>query len=194
VTVVVVVGLVTLNVLGVLRYPGGPLRESDADGVLWLDTRPADQGSIEVGGPLQIGLPVYTSVVQLQNAWPISATVEAVTPVDPTPGLVIDHVWIGRPGSPDSASVGLGPDPGLPDGTALDDLYMSFPGAVPASGTDVAMAPILIQAHASALGDQGFAALAVDYRVGPFSFRVIQHLAVSLCVVPLPPQQGCAQE
>src|SRR4029077_2731880 len=45
-TALVITSLLALNVLGVLRYPGGPLREASADGILWLDTRPADEGSI----------------------------------------------------------------------------------------------------------------------------------------------------
>lgn len=41
--------VVALNMVGVLRYPGGPLRDPSDDGPLWLDLRPADRGSSTVG-------------------------------------------------------------------------------------------------------------------------------------------------
>jgi len=186
--------VIGLNVAGVLRYPGGPLRDPSADGPLWLDLRPADQGGIEVGSePSDMsaaGRPIYFGTLALSNPWPYPARIEAITPVDPTAGLVIDHVWLGRPADVGAVAMGLGPEPGVPP-EQFDEVFQPLPFEIEANvGPDRAVI-VLIELHADAPGGTGFRSLAVDYRVGPASFHVVQPYMLALCLGPLDPGQEC---
>lgn len=131
-----VVVLVALNVIGVLRYPGGPLRDQ-SDAPLWLDIRLGESGSSRVDlGPTAgrdlLGTPVYYSVPVLTNSWPWPATVEAITPVDPTPGLVVDGVYVSRAGSNVSGVAGY--DARLPAGQRFGDAFAGMPTVLDPSG------------------------------------------------------------
>jgi hypothetical protein len=104
--IIVVVAVVTIalatNVVGLVRYPGGPLREMSADGPLWLDTRPLDEdqglqgfdGSAGIG----FGAPLYTGIL-VQNLSPWPATIERISLVDATPGFALADARLALPGS-----------------------------------------------------------------------------------------------
>jgi hypothetical protein len=184
-----------LNVAGVLRYPGGPLREGNADGILWLDVRPADQGSSSSGNTAeadwaQTGIDLVESEVRLGNPWPLAATIEAITPVTPTPGFETLDVRVSRPGAGNDDLWGMGLI--TPDQRAIVDAdYVELP---------VTIAPaeegrrIAIVFRGTRAGPTGFEALAVDYRVGPIAFRVIQHIALHACLGANPVERTCPED
>lgn len=191
--VVILVALVLLNVIGMVRYPGGPLRPTTRDDPLWLDLTPSGEGWSVGSFPsdwLVAGKAIYVSADPLTNPWPWAATVEAVTPLDVTGGLVIDRTLVGTPEAASAGSMGPGPEPVLPEGRSLGELYSSVPASLmPGMSTDVH--PIMLVVHGDRAGPAGFTGLAIDYRVGPFTFRVVEHMGLTLCLGPLPAAQEC---
>ncbi len=192
--VIAVVVVVTLNVTGLLRYPGGPLREPDADGVLWLDTRPADQGSSEIGitseAGVKAGVPIYTGI-GLANDWPWPATVEQVRLLDATPGLRVVQIRMALPGTTGGMAGALpASGPGISD-LRLDTDYGLLPADL-AAHNDPGEGRVSIEVAADTPGEYSYSAVAVDYRVGPFSFTVVYHEALDMCLVPLPAGSTCS--
>jgi hypothetical protein len=186
--------LVVLNVVGVARYPGGPLREPNADGPLWLDIRPADQGSSgggnwEPADWAQAGLPVWDGELDLHNTAPWPVTVETITPIDPTRGLVLDGVFVSRNGLTGVGSLGMGlaSDVPLPPGQTFESTFTGLPASL-GPGTE---SEVYVVVHADQPGSLGFAALDVAYRVGPFTFHAVQHLFMNVCLGPLPSDTFC---
>ncbi len=188
--------LVALNIAGYARYPGGPLREPSATGPLWLDMRPADQGGFTVGNDptdwARTGVPLYYGELTLHDEWPWPVRVEAIAPVDLTGGLTIQAVHLSRPGTPAGPVTGWGPELLLPPGLTLEQAYVLLPANVePAGASHERDAQTLLVVSGSRPGRAGFSSLALDYRVGPFAFRVIQHVALVACLGPLPAGVTC---
>jgi hypothetical protein len=199
--VVGVLILVGLNVVGLVRYPGGPLRDGSANGMLALDIRPAGQGYSQVGNVptdwARVGHPLYFGMVHIYNASPVTATIEAVTPLDLTPGLSIDRILLGRPSGADVA-MDWADVPGMTGDLPNTDVTLSGvmhppPIAVPpTSSDDAAGTTVLIVVSAREAGVYGFRGVAVDYRVGPFTFRAVQYLALRTCIGPFASGEVCA--
>ena len=191
--VVVIVAVILLNVVGMLRYPGGPLRSSVIDDPLWLDLTPAGEGWSVGSSPSTwsaIGKAIYLGADELTNPLPWAAAVEAITPLNVTGGLVIDRILVGTPESASAGLIGIGPEPVLPEGRTIEELYSPVPVTV-GPGTSADVHPIMLVVHGDRPGAAGFTGLAIDYRVGPFTFRVVQHMGLALCLGPLPAGQEC---
>lgn len=195
---VAVLGVLTLNVLGLLRYPGGPFMDENDTNLLWLDIPPANQGYSKVttiaSDSSAVGLTIYSGWSGLTNKWPFVATVESITPLEATPGLVIDQVWLGKPDGLAGSGSGFGPTPNLPDGVRIEDRYAALPAAVGSVSSPDGYAPILLVLHGDQPGPAGYRGLQIDYRVGPFTFRVTQHTALALCLGPLPAGVSCPSD
>jgi hypothetical protein len=195
--VALVAAVVVLNVVGLLRYPGGPLRDPSDDGPLLLDMRPADQGSDAVGNSQPsdwaiAGQSYDFGVLTIHNPTPFTATVEAVTPLDPTPGLTLVAVYVRRTGSPSTGIVAFGPSGQDPDPATLDRDFVALPATVvPTGDTHEQDAEVVVVVRSDRAGAFGFSALALDYRIGPFTFHAIQHLALAGCLGPLPVGVTC---
>jgi hypothetical protein len=187
-----VAAAVVLNVVGLLRYPGGPLRDPSDDGPLLLDIRPADQGSNTVGNSLPsdwaiAGRSYDYGVLTIHNPTPFTATVEAVTPLDPTAGLTLVAVYIRRTGVASMATFALSPSGQYLDPATLNRDFVLLPAAVEPSGdTHEQDAEVVVVVRADRAGAFGFSGLALNYRIGPFTFHAIQHLALVGCLGPLP--------
>lgn len=193
------VAVIALNIAGVLRYPGGPLREPSADGPLLLDIRPADQGSITVGNSQPsdwavAGRPYDFGLLTIHNPTSFDVVIEAVTPIDPTTGLVLEAVYVQRPGVTPTASVGFGPSERIDSATIRRDFDWLPATVVPSGDTHLNDAEVIIVARSDEVGAFGFSALALDYRIGPFTFHAIQHLALAGCLGPLPSGTSCPQD
>lgn len=192
--VVVLVAVILLNVIGMVRYPGGPLRPGVSNDPLWLDLTPAGDGwsvGTEASPWSAVGKTIYIGADPLTNPWPWAATVEAITPMDITGGLVVDRILVGLPGSASAGVIGVGFEPVLPNGAAISDLYGPLPATIePETSLDGAI-PILLVVHGDQPGTAGFTELAIDYRIGPFTFRVVQHMGVALCLGPLSAGTEC---
>lgn len=195
---VVVAAALALNVVGVLRYPGGPFMDENETNLLWLDIPPANQGyskvSTQPSDTSAVGRTLYSGWSGITNQWPFEATVESITPLEATPGLVIDQVWLGKPAGLAGSGSGFGPTPNLPDGVRIEDRYATLPAVVASLGSPDAYAPILLVLHGDRPGPVGYRGLQIDYRVGPFTFRVTQHTALALCLGPLPAGVTCPSE
>ena len=187
------------NVLGVLRYPGGPLREASADGMFALDIRPANQGAVIAGdvpgfwhpidGPLQYGL------LTLSNPSGFSATIEAITPVDPTAGLIVDAVYVMKPDAERTEVLAWGTGGVYPPASEMERDYTTLPALImPTDDTHLHDPSVILIVRSSEPGPIGWSALAVDYRIGPFSFRVIRHAGLTGCLGPLPPGSQCGSD
>jgi len=191
-------GLLVLNVLGVLRYPGGPLREPSADGLLWLDIRPADQGSAQVadvsGYWHAIDVPLQYGLLSLSNNSGYSATVEAVTPIDPSPGLIVDALYVLKTGAAPGDVLAWGTGGVYPTETTLDRDYTTLPAVVEPAADALHPPNVILVVRSREPGAIGWSALAVDYRIGPFTFRTVHHLALAGCLGPLPAGTTCGDE
>jgi hypothetical protein len=199
VAVIVVVGL---NVVGLVRYPGGPLRDPSADGMFALDIRPSDQGYYAVGNDptdwARVGRPLYFGAIHVYNAWPVTATIEAVTALDLTPGLSVDRVLAGvasddlMPASwADAPAVAADDRPSTDE--SLGGRFTVPPVQVAQSRPeDIHTTGLLIVVSATEPGRYGFKGVAVDYRVGPFTFRAVQYMELRSCIGPFGPEQTCA--
>ena len=188
-----------LNVLGVLRYPGGPLREPSADALLWLDIRPADQGAVVAGDAPgywhQAGVPLQYGMLTLANPSSLSGTIEAVTPVDPTPGLVVDAVYLMKPGSTRGEVLAWGPGGVYPPQSTIDQDYTTLPAQIgPTDEAHLLDPGVILVVRSLEPGPIGWSALAIDYRIGPFTFRVIQHAGLTGCIGPLPTGSQCGAD
>ncbi len=191
--VVILVAVVLLNVIGMVRYPGGPLRPGVSDDPLWLDLTPSGERWSVGTQPSEwsaVGRTIYIGADPLTNPWPWAATVEGITPMDITGGLVVDRILLGVPGSALAGVIGIGIEPVLPNGGVISDLYTALPATIERHTLDEAI-PILLVVHGDRAGPAGFTGLAIDYRVGPFTFRVVQHMGLTLCLGPLPAAQEC---
>ena len=172
------------------RHDGGEVtlagwvRDPIDTGPLWLDLGPGIQGSDSYGNTpadwARMGAMLFFDGLVLHNGGPWPATVEAVTPVDPSDGLAVQAVCVARPTTVVSSQMGWGPAPLLPEGLTLDQAYASPPAVVELSGRSPAHdVGVLLDVSGSHAGPAGFSALAVDCRVGPFAFRAIEHVAWS---------------
>lgn len=185
-----------LNVVGLMRYPGGPLRGPSADGWFLLDTRPSNQGTSLISAGSRAGLvageSIYTGI-SLHNASSSSAVVEAFRLLEATPGLRLVDARLARPG----ACCDL---PGLMHGTGpeidelrLDTDYQPLPAPLSANNP-VSDGRVALVVTATEPGDYSYQAVAVDYRVGPFSFTVVYHQALAVCLGLLPIGAVCSAD
>jgi hypothetical protein len=186
--------LFAMNATGLLRYPGGPLREPGADGLLWLDTRPADQGNnqVEISSRAGVGsgVPLYTGM-SLSNDWPWPATIEQIRLLGATPGLRLVEARMALPGtSGEMAGAMAGSGQEIAD-LRLDTDYGPLPANL-AAHNEIGEGRVSIEVTADQPGEYSYDALAVDYRVGPFTFTVVHHQAFGVCVVPLPTGSACS--
>ena len=189
----VVAFVLAANVAGLLRYPGGPLRELTADGPLWLDTRSAGQSQAIQGfgssAGIPFGQPLYTGIfLHNQSPWP--ATIERISLIDPTPGLALADVGLALPGSSGTLA-------GLIFGDHSDiaepEDYGPLPAPLPGDNSaDEGRA--LLTVSTTTPGHQQYRAVAVDYRIGPFAFQSIFHQAISVCLTPVPADDSCGDD
>jgi hypothetical protein len=196
--------LVGLNVMGLVRYPGGPLRDPSADGMFALDIRPANQGYNAVGNDptdwAGVGQPLYFGTIHVYNAWPVTATIEAVTPVDLTPGLSVDRILAGVPADEaipmdwaDVPAVTHQDQPSVDE--TLGGRFTPPPVQVVQSRPEaVHTTTLMLVVSAAEPGRYGFKGVAVDYRVGPFTFRAVQYMELRTCIGPFASGQLCAFE
>jgi hypothetical protein len=185
-----------LNVVGVLRYPGGPLREPSADALLWLDIRPANQGSNLVGDVSgswhAIDVPLQFGILSLSNPSGFTATIESVTPVDPTQGLIVDAVYVLKPDGSHREIAAWGTPGVYPPAETLASDFTTLPAIVVPTGDSHEHDPaVILYVRSPVAGPIGWSALAVDYRIGPFTFRTIQHDALAGCLGPLAAGSQC---
>jgi hypothetical protein len=192
----VVVAALVLNVLGVLPYPGGPLREDNADGPLWLDARPADQGNNSVGSTPDADWALTNKdfavgSMMLENPWPFAATIESIEPVAPSDGLQVSGTFVRRPDVPiDDGIIGFVHDP-QDLRTLVDSQYAPLPALIAPGGP---RRDFVIVVRSPKAGPAGFDAVAVTYRVGPFSFRVVHHQGLKLCLGETAATRNCPDD
>ncbi len=193
VALAVMAAALALNVAGVARFPGGPLREWRDGGLLWLDMWPSDWGNNPGGnGPeADWAVPgadlVYSSVLRPDD-WPWPVEVERITPVDPSGGLVVSQALLLRPGAGRVSRLWVfGPLTADQQALLAADLA-PLPGPVPPGGDGQQIALTL---QSPQQGPAGWETLAVDYHVGPFSFRAIHHSALHLCLGTTAAERTC---
>jgi hypothetical protein len=112
--------------------------------------------------------------------------VEAVTPLDPTPGLTLVAVFIRRTGVASTGTFAFSPSGQYLDPATLQRDFLVLPAAVePTGDTHEQDAEVVVVVRSDRAGAFGFSALALDYRIGPFTFHAIEHLALAGCLGPL---------
>lgn len=194
----VVVAALVLNVLGVVPYPGGPLREPYADGPLWLDTHAEDQGGVTVGSTAESDWAVTNADFAVgsmifENPWPFAATVESIEPVGASDGLQVTGALVRRPDVPRSSTEGIigfahvGPQ----EQAIFATQYAPLPAVIEPGAP---RRDFIIQVRSPNAGHAGFDAVAVTYRVGPFSFRVVHHFGLELCLGETAATRNCPDE
>jgi hypothetical protein len=187
---VLAVGMLA-NIAGIWRCPGGPLREAVADAPLWLDIR----GSWAVGASLYgvdetAGLDVGTTIyagVAIQNVSPWPAMIERAWLEDRSEGIELIGIRLARPGTEGGIPGAVYDDEDLAEVVDYGPIETTLPGF-----NTAADGRLLVIVRATAPGHQQFRSVSIDYRVGPFSFRVFHRQGVSVCVVPLPSGTRCA--
>lgn len=188
------IALVALNVAGLLRYPGGPLRQPSTDAWLWLDVRAADQGMNYVGAGTLARIPrgelIYSGVA-LANSSPWTATIERVELLDATPGLRLVDARLARPGT-DGDLAGPATESMIDISyLRLDTDYQPLPADLhgynaPGEGR------LTIALIADEPGEYAYRGVAVNYRLGPFSFRVTHGPSLAVCLVPMLAGERCS--
>jgi hypothetical protein len=191
----IVATIIGLNVVGILRYPGGPLREPSADGPLWLDIRPANQGTNQVGitsaANLQPQTTIYTGI-HLRNVWPWPARVERLRLVSASQGLELQEARLALPGtSGPLVGVATGESAHDDEELRLDSDYGPLPADL-VGNSEVQDGRMWLSVIAPPPGEYSFEAVGIDYRVGPFTFATTLHQALVVCVVPLPSGTSCS--
>jgi hypothetical protein len=194
VVLVLIVGVAAaLNMTGLLRYPGGPLREPSADGAFWLDVRPPDQGETRVGAGAASGLRagelIYAGIV-VNNSPSSSVLIEGVRLMGATSGLQLVEARLAVPGS----SGGL---PALADASFAEEFrpatdFQSLPATLVGNGTESER--MLLVVTALEPGEYKTNGVAVDYRLGPFTFTVTYHQAMTVCLGPLREGEFCPMD
>jgi hypothetical protein len=192
----IVIGALALNATGLVRYPGGPLREQSADGILWLDTRPADQGSNTVGNTpdadwATTDTDLMVSSPWLRNPWPRAVTVHAITPIDVSGGIVVSEVLLGRADA-EAEKLVWEYGPVTADQRAILDRDYAPRAAVMESGESNRNVALVVRA--SEPGPARFEALEIDYRIGPFTFRVVHHSALHGCLGMTAEERFCPDD
>ncbi len=186
--------LIALNVSGVAPYPGGPMREATANGILWLDSKPADQqGGFEVGVTADGGLTtsdVFVTTVFLVNEGPWGARLENVSLIDGTPGLELLAARLILPGYAGERPGAVWDTPGAVasqyDGAHLGSLPQTI-GA--RSGPN--QGNVILQLRAGTPGQYSYRGIRIRYRVGPVSFTADYGQGARLCIGPLAPGATC---
>jgi hypothetical protein len=185
--------LLVLNVVGVARYPGGPMRQDGADGPLWLDTWPSDWGNSPVGNTPEADwattdtdLVFSTAWLTNRGAWPV--TVERIIPAGVSGDLVTVDARVRADDTPYDDLAAFGPldDAGR---ATLAGHFATLPLVIP-PGVERQIA-LVVRGPKS--GPAGFATLDVDYRVGPFAFRVVQHAGLEACLGATPEERDCPE-
>ena len=94
-----------------------------------------------------------------------------------------------------SEAEGTEPDPMLPAGQSLEGDFVRLPAPIEPTGDGHDRdALTLLVVRGLDPGAFGFAAVSVDYRIGPMTFHVVHHLALAGCLGPLPPGASCPAE
>ena len=191
---VAVLVLLGANVAGMLRYPGGPLRESNADGWFWLDTRPADQGNnregFTAGAGIGSGEPIYLGLYP-RNQWSTEALIEDVRLIGATDGLALVDARALIPGRTVEATGPITEARAAELGVGLYTDYQPLPASLPANSS-ISDGRMWVKVIANDPGEQSFESVAVDYRIGPFSFTIVLHQAFTGCFVPLAAGATCS--
>jgi hypothetical protein len=186
--------LVVLNVTGVMRYPGGPLRQAGVDAPLWLDVWPSGWGNSPVGNTADADwatpdTDLIWSNASLANDSPWPATVESIEPLD-IPNNLEWGIAVRKQDAPsDDVVSAYGP---------LDDagravLARSFARLPVEIGPGDANRTIAIPFRSSDTGPVGFEALAINYRIGPFKFRVVYRTGLHACLGTTPVERNCPE-
>jgi hypothetical protein len=188
------IALVALNVAGLLRYPGGPLRQPSIDAWLWLDIRAADQVMNYVGAGTLAQIPrgelIYAGV-SLSNSSSSAATIERVELLDATPGLRLVDAWLARPGTTGDLAGPVTESMMDISYLRLDTDYQALPADLRGNNTP-GEGRLTIALIADEPGEYGYRAVAVDYRLGPLSFRVTHGPSLAICLVPMPAGERCS--
>ena len=189
-----VVLVLALNVVGLARYPGGPLREKGSDGPLWLDTWPADWGNSSTGNGsgadwATTDTDLVFSIVWIANQGPWPVTVEGITPAGVSGDLVVTDVRVRDADASAGDLWAFGPldDAGR---AILDSQYQALPVTLPA-GSERQVALVV---RGATPGPAGFEALDVAYRMGPLTFRAVQHLGLEGCLGATVAERDCPDE
>jgi hypothetical protein len=186
--------LLVLNLTGLLRYPGGPMRESTANGILWLDTKPADQqGGFDVGVTEAAGFTtddVFVTTLFVHNAGPWAARLEDVTLVDATPGLDLLSARLVLAGY-------AGEIPGAVWDTQ-DAIAAQYPGThlgtlpqTVAAQSGPNQGNVILELRATTSGEYSYRGVRIRYGVGPFSFSAMYGQGARICIAPLGPGEAC---
>lgn len=191
---VVALILLVSNMAGAMPYPGGPLRDPEnRSGWLWLDIRPANKGSGGVAGSdLARGELIYTALgLHNDSSWAV--TVERIELVDVTGALRLVDARLARPGTSGGVAglvTGDGPEIAA---LRLDSDYVGLPAVLAANNTP-GEGRLTIVTTTADVGHAGYGAVAINYRMGPFSFRVVYDQQLKICAGPLPAGTECTPD
>jgi hypothetical protein len=190
-----IVALVILNLVGIARYPGGPLRESKDGGVLWLDAWPSEWGgnvtsnSAAADWASTNGDLVFSTGLPADD-WPWPAQVERITPIGAEGDLVMREALLLQPARSWVGTIsGFGPLT-ADQQALLDGNFAPLPGTI-ASG--VPRQQLVAVVRGSHPGPAAFAGFVIDYRVGPFTFRSVLHDALHACLGATAAERDCPE-
>jgi hypothetical protein len=135
---------------------------------------------------------LYTGI-SLDNDWPWPATIERIRLVNATPGFRLVEAKMALPGTAGGMAGAMAADsPELAE-LGLDTDYGPLPADL-AGHNELGEGRVSIEVIADQAGEYRYDAVAVDYRVGPFTFTVVHHQAFGACLVPLLEGTTCPSE
>ena len=174
---------VLLNVLGIVRIPGGPLAHEG-----WFESplrayEPMSLVAIPARADgLRAGAPLYMTV-HVQSRGPIAVALEEVEALDRDESIDVGYLGV-APSWPTNDGVSIGSAVEIP---AEWSPYLGRPLAgtiVEPSGADPRYVAVLLSLTPTGAGEHSVGPFAVDYRMGPFTFRSIYPVSYVLCTGP----------
>ena len=178
---------VVANVVGLARLPIGPIASDDGPGGSFV-------GNSELATDIVAGSPMWFGMLDIVNDSPYEVVLEAVRILPPAPNVAVDRVAVAGTslrgqGEIAWAAVASGIGMARMDAETESLPVVSHPARIGVLSTNV----ILIL-HGQQPGNGGFDRVELLYRVGPFTFRAIQHIGLRACFGPLPPGAHCVDD
>jgi hypothetical protein len=149
-------------------------------------------GNSELATYIQAGQPMLYGMLTIHNPGPVDITIEAIRVLPPVGNIVLDRVAIAEPAFVANGEIAWAP---VSEGIGMqriDDETQPLPVIVHPTGDlhDRDAAAVLIL-HGLEPGDATFDRIAIDYRIGPFTFTSIQNVGLRACFAPLPAGAHC---
>jgi hypothetical protein len=178
---IVVGAALILNILGVVRIPGGPLAHEG-----WLESPLLAYDRVNLTAipatavdGFRAGAPLYMTV-DVRSHGPIDVSLDAVEALGRDESVEVRYLGV-APSWPADDGMSIGSAAEIPDAW-IEHLGRPLAGTIVKPGeADPQYVAILLSLTTEGPGEHDVGPFAVDYRMGPFTFRSIYPVSYVLC-------------